>query len=96
MTASGNEAYNKAVAQSAGVPEVDMTTLVLSYRHVALAALDGADDEPKNLPAARLQIDMLKLIREKTTGNLTDDETKLIESVLYEVRMAYVDACKCG
>lgn len=75
---------------------VDFTTIVLSLRHVGLMALGLVDGEdaasfPKDPQACRMQIDMLEVLREKTEGNLTDDENKLLGSVLYELRMAFVE-----
>lgn len=75
---------------------VDFTTIVLSLRHVGLMALGLVDGEDaKNFPtdpqACRMQIDMLEVLKEKTEGNLTDDENKLLGSVLYELRMAFVE-----
>lgn len=39
---------------------------------------------------AKHQIDMLAMLEEKTKGNLSDDERAVLDSALYEVRMAYV------
>lgn len=74
---------------------VDFTTIVLSLRHVALLSLGLLEDEsvgqlPHDAEGCRTQIDMLEVLKEKTTGNLTDDENKLLDSVLYELRMAFV------
>lgn len=76
-------------------PSVDFTTIVLSFRHVALMALGLLDDEhsasfPPDPAAARMQIDMIHVLKDKTKGNLTEDENKLIDSVLYELRVAFV------
>jgi hypothetical protein len=46
--------------------------------------LDGASDS----------IDMLDMIRAKTEGNLNDDERRLLEHVLYQLRMNYVDVAR--
>ena len=43
-----------------------------------------------DLEGARLQIDMLDLLRVKCRGNLTPQEESLLESVLYQLRMRYV------
>lgn len=77
-------------------PSVDFTTLVLSFRHVALMALGLLDDEhsasfPPDPEAARMQIDMIRVLKDKTIGNLSDDENKLVDSVLYELRVAFVE-----
>lgn len=45
----------------------------------------------KNLDQARLSIDMLSMIAEKTTGNLTHEEKDLMDRVLFECRMNFVD-----
>ena len=43
-----------------------------------------------NLDMAKQHIDMLAILEEKTKGNLTEEEKKLLDSALYEVRMRYV------
>lgn len=45
----------------------------------------------KNLEQARFLIDTLGIIKEKTKGNLTGDEEKLLEESLFNLRMMYVD-----
>ena len=51
----------------------------------------GAVAEP-NLPLARQTIDTLEMLQSKTTGNLEVEEARLIETLLYELRMRFVDA----
>ena len=43
-----------------------------------------------NLDMAKHNIDMLGLIEQKTKGNLTEEEQRLLDSALYETRMRYV------
>lgn len=74
---------------------MDFSGFILSLNASALIHLgDIPDPHSKerdvNLPAAKHTIDILELIMEKTTGNLTDEETKLIEDVVYNLRMKYV------
>lgn len=45
----------------------------------------------RNLAQAQMSIDLLNMISEKTRGNLTAEESRLISSILYELRMNYVD-----
>jgi hypothetical protein len=45
----------------------------------------------RNLEAARLNIDMLEMVQRKTEGNLSEQEKKLLDHVLYELRINYVD-----
>ena len=51
----------------------------------------GERQEP-DLIAAHQMIDLISLLQEKTKGNLTTDETKLVDDLLYELRMRYVQA----
>jgi hypothetical protein len=48
-------------------------------------------NEPANLELARQNIDLLELINDKTRGNRTADEDKLLEQVLFETRMRFVE-----
>ena len=51
----------------------------------------GEPQEP-DLVAAHQMIDLISLLQEKTKGNLTTDETKLVDDLLYELRMRFVQA----
>lgn len=44
-----------------------------------------------DLRQARITIDMLEMVREKTVGNLSPEEKRLLEAVLTELQMNYVD-----
>jgi hypothetical protein len=50
-----------------------------------------SDKIEKNLDQAQLSIDMLDMIENKTRGNLTDEENKLLKNVLQELKLNYVD-----
>ena len=50
----------------------------------------GAAGEP-NLPAAQQMIEILALLEEKTRGNLTAEERQLLDQLLYELRMRFVE-----
>ncbi|HRT05940.1 MAG TPA: DUF1844 domain-containing protein [Kiritimatiellia bacterium] len=45
----------------------------------------------KNLPAAQSSIDMLDMLEAKTKGNLSEQEAKLLKSVLAELKLNYVE-----
>ena len=74
---------------------LDFTTLVLSLREAALlmlGALDAPEHEVEPDPAgAKYQIDLLGLLQDKTAGNLSDDEDKLLRTVLYDLRTAWLE-----
>jgi hypothetical protein len=55
----------------------------------------GQPAEP-NLGAAAQMIEILGLIEEKTRGNLTAEERQLLDQILYELRMRYVEAGQHG
>jgi len=46
----------------------------------------------KNLPLAKQTIDLIGILREKTKGNLTPEEEKFLETILFDLRMRYVKA----
>ena len=57
--------------------------------------LSGERAEP-NLDGASQMIEILSLLEQKTRGNLTLEERQLLEQVLYELRMRFVDAAGAG
>ena len=80
---------------------IDFSTFVLSLSTTALYQMGRVPDpetgektSPPNLPFARQAIETLQMLERKTRGNLDKEESKLIESLLYEVRMRYVNAQK--
>jgi hypothetical protein len=81
-------------------PKVDFSMLAQSIAFSALHYL-GLMTEPesgrasqRDLPLARHNIEILELLEEKTRGNLSAEESKLIADLLYEVRMHFVEATK--
>lgn len=48
----------------------------------------------RDLVAAQASIDMIAMLQKKTEGNLTVEESKLVEHILYELRLNYVDESK--
>lgn len=76
---------------------VDFSTFVISLAASAvhhLGLVEGGEDETaeKNLPLARQTIDTLEMLERKTRGNLEDEEGKLLQTILYELRMGFVKA----
>jgi hypothetical protein len=88
-----------AEAPTPAFPPVDFHTFVLSLGSSALLHLgeienpnDGASQ--KDLPLAKHTIDILAMLEEKTKGNLSNAEERLMESLLYDLRLRYVEATK--
>ncbi len=77
--------------------EIDFTTFLISLAANAMHHLgegpEGAAGKP-NLPLARQTIDIIGLLQHKTRGNLTGEEERLLDGVLYDLRMRFVAASK--
>ena len=79
---------------SEALPRIDFATFVLSLSHSALMHLGDAPDpsgeisEP-NLELARQTVDVLGLLEEKTRGNLTGEEERILHQALFDLRMRY-------
>ncbi|MGH0037633.1 MAG: DUF1844 domain-containing protein [Myxococcota bacterium] len=84
------------------LPAIDFSTFVLSISTTALYQMGLVDDPETGQRAApdtllaRQTIDTLEMLREKTRGNLDEDETKLFDSLLYELRMRFVELESSG
>jgi hypothetical protein len=63
-----------------------------------LGLLAGPSGEkiPLDLPNARRTLDLLDVLQEKTQGNLTAEEGKLLDDVLYELRLSFIEIQKRG
>jgi hypothetical protein len=78
-------------------PSIDFNTFVLSLSTSALihlGKLPGAEEATVNLAHAKQAIDCIALLEEKTRGNLTGEEERLISEVLYDLRLRFVAATK--
>jgi hypothetical protein len=90
-------ARSSAARPEAALPPVDFGTFVLSLGSSAIMHL-GEYQHPdsgkveKDLPMAKHTIDILSMLEEKTKGNRTPQEDQLIESLLYDLRLRFVDA----
>jgi hypothetical protein len=88
-----------ATESATGLPAVDFHTFVLSLGSSALLHL-GELEHPDvgapqmDLPLAKHTIDILAMLEEKTKGNLSPAEAKLIESLLYDLRLRFVELSK--
>jgi hypothetical protein len=62
----------------------------------SMLLMGGPDGEPPDLDGARSLIELLGVLKEKTEGRRTPQEDQLIDGLLYELRMAFVQATKAG
>jgi Domain of unknown function (DUF1844) len=94
--ASAMEASSGGAASSVGENEMTFPAFLVGISTQALVHL-GEIPDPQggppevNLPAAQQLIDIVGMLRDKTRGNLDKDEEGLIESILFELRMKYVE-----
>jgi hypothetical protein len=78
---------------------IDFPTFVLSVASAAMMGL-GLAPRPESgktsvdLEMARQNIDLLEMIQAKTKNNLSAEEAKLLERVLYEVRTKFLEVSK--
>ncbi|MFH0901665.1 MAG: DUF1844 domain-containing protein [Pseudomonadota bacterium] len=81
------------------LPDIDFATFILSLGSSALVHLGQIPDPVSgtvvvSLPLAKQTIDIIGMLHEKTKGNLDEAEDKLVTSMLYDLRIKYVDARK--
>jgi hypothetical protein len=101
--AAAAEATTGAAAGPAGadrqarrqLPPANFQTLVSTIATQAMMALGGMRDPKTNQPVldldlAKFHIDCLSVLEEKTAGNLEDEDKDMLNQVLYEIRMHYV------
>ncbi|MBT3514880.1 MAG: DUF1844 domain-containing protein [Nitrospina sp.] len=91
-----NESSNEKENESF---QIDFSTFIMSLTSSAFYHLGDMPDpstgkKEVNLPAVQQTIDMLIMLREKTKGNLKEDEEKLVEQLIYELQVKYVSKTK--
>ncbi len=85
----------QAASTDQPLPDLNFSTFVFSLGTSAMYHFGDFPDPvtkkaERNLEAVKQTIDILAILKEKTKGNLIDDEERLLESLLYELRMRFV------
>ncbi len=80
-----------SAAPSGDAPPVTFAAFIIS---LATQAADLIGGEERNLGAARQVISAIEMLREKTEGRRTAEESKIIEAVLFDLRLAFVGASR--
>jgi len=81
------------------LPPLDFPTFILSLSSSVLISL-GVLENPitktsnKDIVAAKQTIDLIALLKEKTSGNLTEEESRLIGDILTELQLQYCSAAE--
>lgn len=78
---------------------VDFSGLILGFSSAALyymgmATVEGKPAPQKNLPLARQNIDIIRLLKDKTKGNLSEEEAHLLDQMLPDLQLKLVEASK--
>ena len=81
--------------QSGTLPKINFSSFILSLGSSALFHFGEIPDpatgkKQRNLDLARQTIDILVILRDKTTGNLTEEESRLLENLLHDLQMRFV------
>jgi hypothetical protein len=81
------------------LPELNFSTFVISLSTQALMQLGEIADPlsgklNKDIIAAKQMIDIIAMLKDKTKGNLNSGEERLMEEILFDLRMKYVEAVK--
>ena len=87
----------KEETQRSVLPEVNFNSLIFSLSSSALIHLGEIADphtsqKAKDLPLAKHTIDTIAMLKEKTRGNLVEEEERFLESILTDLRWRYVRA----
>ena len=96
--ADAEQAFKESTRAAAGempLPEVTFASFLISLSSSAFIHLGDIPDPTtgetkKDLPLAKQTIDLLGVLREKTRNNLQEDEEKLFDHLLYDLRMRFV------
>ena len=63
-----------------------------AFIHLGVAPNPDTGRAERNLPLARQSLDLLSLLKDKTRGNLTQDEEQFFQELLTDLRLRYVEA----
>jgi hypothetical protein len=92
---AAKEEERASVNEEGDMQPIDFIAFISSLAATALMHLGEklSPDQPdgmKNLAGAKQMIDLLDLLKTKTSGNLAQEETAMLENILYNLRMRYV------
>ena len=97
MSSSNTSQSSGSSTPSSGGMEANFSTLILSIGSSAAMALGLAPNPmtgqtEKDINLARFNIDLLRMLRDKTKGNLAADEQKFLDSICCDLQTKFVNA----
>ncbi len=99
QTESPREQQRMSESESPPLPDITFSSFIISLSSSALFHFGEIPDpitnkKLRNLPLAKQTIDILGILKMKTAGNLSKEESQLLENLLYDLRMRYVAEIK--
>lgn len=96
MGKRGRKQAKDAQKEAEEIPAPSFASLILmlstgALQHLGYIANPLTKKQDKNLALARHTIDTLEILKEKTEGNLEEEEEKLLAELLYDLRMKFVE-----
>jgi hypothetical protein len=89
------EAVHASQPPVGGQP-VSFTAFIMSLGAQASMLLGGVEGAEPDLKGAQWLISILEMLRDKTEGRRTAEETDALETILYQLRMAFVELSRAG
>jgi len=92
---AGQERVSRPTAGAeAAANFIELVNLMAMQAVIGLGGYQGPGGEriPPSLTMAKHHIDLLEVLEKKTAGNLTEEEKRILDGVLYELRMQYVQS----
>ncbi len=95
---AGGSGGKASAPEAEALPAIDFSTFVLSLSHSARVHLGDAPspdgESGRDLALAKQTIDLLGILQEKTRNNLSGEEERLLDQVLYDLRVRFVEISK--
>lgn len=97
MTQNNDNTVSKTCEEDIFTTSLAFSTFLLSLSTSVMVCLGELPDPVRNekstnIPLAKQTIGIIEMLKEKTKGNLTEEEDRLLEGILYDLRMKYVQA----
>lgn len=94
-----NDMGDENKSRGSGELKMDFSAFILSLNASSLIHLGEIPDPESrlrsvNVPAAKHTIEILEIIKDKTAGNLDEDEDKLLDDILYNLRLKFLQHSK--
>ena len=91
LSSEGPPVSPSAAGETPDASPVSFSSFVIS---LAAQAADFIGGGQRDLGAARQMISALEMLKDKTEGRRTDDESRIIEAILFDLRLAFVGSAK--